>query len=162
MPLGLRRERRPRHYLQRPWLWSWTNAAAGTPSRDGLRGRLALDPEQSNKWQQEALLHLAVAQHAYVSTRLSPGLWALAHRSSTSWSWTEIREIGKRLAVEGYHKYAKGKLHTAPAGPVPAPAPASGPVPVEIGYPQGTDPPFRRDADRCDRFVNLSRQNNKT
>ena len=89
-----------------------------------------------------ALLLLAVVQHTYMSTKLTPGLWALAHRSANAGAWNEIREIGRRLAIEGYHKYAKTQLRAAAA---PAPAAArplvAEPVPVAIASPNPSEPP---------------------
>ena len=144
-PWGCDADDTVKHYLQCPWLWSWTNAAAGMPSRDGLWARLALDPEQSKSDLQQALLHLAVVQHTYVSTKLTPGLWALARRAGLSGAWDEIREVGKRLTTEGFHKYAKVKLRAAAAPPAPgpaaAPARAAEPVHVAIASPQASEPP---------------------
>ena len=92
------------------------------------------------------MLHLAIVQHTYASTKLTPGLWALAARSRAAGTWTEIRDIGKRLALEGFHKYGKSKLtaDVAPAAPGAAAAadPARvGPPPVVIASPPTSAPP---------------------
>ena len=56
------------------------------------------------------MANLAAAQHAYMTIKLTPALWALARTSRVMDSWTEIREIGKKAVQEGFHKYAKGML----------------------------------------------------
>ena len=87
----------------------------GTPGPAELLAGLALAPELSDHEFRHCLLRLAVAQHAYLGTKLTKGSWVLARRSSQAGNSDEMKAIGKFFRDNGlYVMIANNSVHTNP------------------------------------------------